>query len=208
MKDIEWFDKEEVKRCCKIKDTTYKMRLRKVPAKNKRLAKTERNSKLRLKRYSHITMIYKCFCPNGEPQVDNMKFLTAYLYSIDWNYFCNIIPGNCSPFDIKKKMEYLYKQLKKSDPSTLILSSTEKNPNDRYYHANFLIKTTLKRTEIQEYLNIVSEEKNFSATRYKIEEYNWSYGLDGVDYTLKDPTDGFLLNDKSIYPQSIYQSLN
>jgi hypothetical protein len=68
-------------------------------------------------------------------------------------------------------------------------NAIEKNPNNKYYHAHFLIDCAtdmLYLGDIEDKLAIICEPNTINESRIHIEEYDMKYDKDGAIYSSKE----------------------
>ena len=116
-----------------------------------------------------------------------------------WNYKGNIVPVKSSVNDIKHKMNYLFKRLKsypRNKNDLTMFYSIEKNPNNNYYHAHFLIdcaKDMIRIEDIKEVLELVSEPNTAKETRIYLKKYDLFFEKRGAVYATKEKNYGYEL---------------
>jgi hypothetical protein len=88
-------------------------------------------------------------------------------------------------------MRFLFGELKKQqieNNQLTLFYTVEKNPNDTYYHAHFLInceRDMIDQTDIECRLQIICEPNTKEFSRIHLEIYDSNYGKGGAFYSSK-----------------------
>ncbi len=87
-------------------------------------------------------------------------------------------------------MRFLFEELKQQmeEHRLTLFYTVEKNPNDNYYHAHFLInceRDMIDQTDIEGKLEIICEPNTKEYSRTYLETYDTNYGKGGAFYSTK-----------------------
>lgn len=200
----EWYNKNEILAKYPIGITTYKKRIKKLdnPIYKDYTRLVEKNlndcnlKKIQI-REIHASILNDLFGEVRLPNQKNISNVIKWVNNSNWNWFGDIVPCNSYPLELKGKMNFVFSQLKKlyKKYNLTIFYSIEKNTEDDYYHAHFVIKngfSGLSKKEIIEKLELICEKNTATETRIYLKPYDYNnYGTDGSSYTLKDLQYGY-----------------
>jgi hypothetical protein len=195
----EWYNKLDILHHFPIGITTYKRRIKKLNNPiyhpfTKLVRKKLNNSNLKYttERFIHYSILNDLFGNTRTPSIKDIRKLEKWVNNTSWDWFCNIIPSNTLPIELRNKMVYFFSQLKK-EPSlskTILFYTIEKNSEDEYYHCHFLLKTNGGETEkskIETLLSVICEENSKRETRIYIRPYNYDiFQNRGSKYSIKE----------------------
>jgi hypothetical protein len=195
----EWYNKVEILQIYPIGITTYKQRIKKLNTPQlsgyTRMARQilkESNLKMIEKREIHIEVLNELFGDVRVPDLKNISNVIKWVNNTKWDWFGDVIPSKSFPLELKGKMNYLFKQLKKKGGinKLILFYSIEKNTKDNYFHSHFLIKDEsckLSKEVLLECLELISEKNTAKEKRIYLEPYDYkNHGTNGSNYTLKD----------------------
>jgi hypothetical protein len=115
-----------------------------------------------------------------------------YIGTTNWGIIGNIVPVSSTVYELVKKMEFVFCELKKLDKKLILFYSIEPNPKDKYFHAHFLMNTNLSINVIKEFLSLICDNNTPYEKRIFIEKYNYlDHQFSGSFYSFKTST-----NDK------------
>ena len=194
-----WYNKSDILNIFPIGITTYKKRIKKLNNSiyqpfTKLVRKKLNNSNLRYttERLIHYSILNDLFGNTRTPSLKDVSKLEKWINNTKWNWFCNIIPSNTFPIELRSKMNYFFSQLKKETSlnNTILFYTIEKNSEDDYYHCHFLLKTNGDeniKSKIETLLNDICEENSKKETRIYIRPYNYDlFQNRGSKYSTKD----------------------
>jgi hypothetical protein len=194
-----WYSKDEIMELLPIGVSTYKKRIKVLESPfysgyTKMVSKELTNSNLKQvnQRLIKGIVIPEIFGNIRMPSLYNRKKISQWIELLDWDWFCNIVPSNCYPIELKSKMEYFYKRLKDKNGQKHMLQifySIERNTADPFFHCHFLIRSSNKELcyqDILKILNDISEENSKNVKRIFLKPYDYKkHGNSGVSYTNK-----------------------
>ena len=102
------------------------------------------------------------------------------------NYFGDIVPGSSNVDDLIDKMRFIFNELKnlQMEKNQLILFyAIEKNTEDKYYHAHFLIdcaRDMLVAEDIEDKLELICDPNSYKEGRIYIKEYDLKFDKGGA----------------------------
>ena len=113
----EWYTKNDILNEYPIGVSTYKKRIKilsdiKYSPYTKLIKKEFPNNNL-TERIIHYRLLDELFGTIRVPDKANSKKVFKWVKNNNWNWFCNIIPSHTNACELKWKMEYFFKQLKK-----------------------------------------------------------------------------------------------
>lgn len=189
MQTKEWFNKKEILEIYPISSTTYKTRLKNIDPTKTKFTSSKTGSPTRLIHHSHLDDLFR---KRKKLSSKEFNLTIKWVRNHYWNYFGNVVPVSSSIEDLKMKMRFLFKELKKlqmGKNQITLYYAIEKNPNDKYYHAHFLIdcaKDMLVLGDIEDKLAIICEPNTINESRIYLEEYDMKYDKDGAIYSSKE----------------------
>lgn len=184
----EWYSKTDIINIYPISNSTYKKRIKNLDPKFTKFIKSNSGSPSRL---IHHSIIDDLFRKRRRLSSKENNQIIKWVRNHHWNYFGDIVPGSSNIDDLKGKMNYFFGELKKTQmfkKELTLFYSIEKNSNDKYYHAHFLIeceKDMLDMKDIINLLEIICEANNNKETRIYLKKYNLKFGKSGAIYNSK-----------------------
>lgn len=198
MLNKEWYTKEDILNIYPISISTYKKRLKTLKDLTKtKFIKSKRGSDTRLIHHSIMDELFRNRRRLSKYEEDSKTI--KWVNNHYWNYKGNIVPVKSSVNDIKHKMNYLFKRLKsypRNKNDLTMFYSIERNTNDKYYHAHFLIdcaKDMIRIEDIKEVLELVSEPNTAKETRIYLKKYDLFFEKRGAVYATKEKNYGYEL---------------
>lgn len=199
MLNKQWYNKQEILNIYPISISTYKRRIKNIPPTKTKIVKTERGTPLRL---IHESILDEVFRERRRlTKKEKETKIIRYVNNHYWNYKGNIVPVNGTINNIKAVMRFIFsllQQRQKEKGHLSLFYSIEKNPNDNYYHAHFLIdcaKDMIRIEDIKEVLGLVSESNTAKETRIYLKKYDLFFEKRGAVYATKEKNYGYELLD-------------
>mgnify|MGYP001046171775 CR=1 FL=1 len=196
----EWYTKEDILNIYPISISTYKKRLKTLKDLTKtKFIKSTRGSDTRLIHHSIIDELFR-----GRRRLNLKEKEDKTIKWVNNHYWCykgNIVPVKGTIANITAKMRFIYEILQKQQKTKghlTLFYSIEKNPNDKYYHAHFLIdcaKDMIRMEYIEEVLGLVCEPNTAKETRIYLKKYDLFYDKRGAIYATKEENYGYQLLD-------------
>lgn len=194
-----WYNKVEIMDIFPIGITTYKNRIRrlkniKYSPYTKMITKSLVGSNLKKveERLIHGSVLPELFGDIRLPNIYDKEKIGKWILNKNWEWFCNIVPCNSYPIELKSKMEFFHKKLKEllgCKSKIDIFYSIEENTNDPYYHCHFLIKSKpsiLSVDQLIPLLEMTTEENNRKEKRIFVAPYDkGKYQNRGISYSNK-----------------------
>ena len=184
----QWYTKKEILELYPISNSTYKTRIKNIDTSKTKFIPSVVGSP---KRLIHVSELDNLFRQRRKLSKRDYKQTIKWVRNHNWDYIGNIVPVSSSIEDLKHKMRFLFEELKNQqiENNQLTLFYTiEKNPNDNYYHAHFLInceRDMIDHTEIINKLEIICEPNTKQCSRIHIETYDNKFGKGGAFYFSK-----------------------
>lgn len=195
----EWYNREDILSLYPIGITTYKQRIKKLNTSElsgytRMIIKPLNNSNLKTiqVREIHGSIINELFGYVRVPNIYNTSHVKKWVNNFSWDWFGNIVPCKTYPNELKSKMNFLFRKLKKKckGGNVTLFYSIEKNTKDSYFHSHFLIKDDLSCLDseiITSQLELVCDKNNATDKRIYLVPYDYqNHGANGSNYTLKD----------------------
>lgn len=184
----QWYTKKEILELYPISNSTYKTRIKNIDTyKTKFIPSTVGSPK----RLIHVSELDNLFRQRRRLSKRDYKQTIKWVRNHNWDYIGNIVPVSSSIEDLKNKMRFLFGELKNQqiEKNQLTLFYTvEKNPNDNYYHAHFLInceRDMIDQTDIKSKIEIICEPNTKEFSRIHLEMYATTFGKGGAFYSSK-----------------------
>lgn len=185
----EWYEKNEILKLYPISSATYKKRIKSIDPVKTKFIKSKSGSPTRLIHHSVLDELFRKRRRLSSKEYDQtIKWVRNHY----WNFIGNIVPVSSTVADLKSKMRFLFDELKSLQMNTnqiTLYYAIEKNPNDKYYHAHFLIdcaRDMLNLGDIEDILAIICEPNTINESRIHIEEYDIKFDKDGAIYSSKE----------------------
>ena len=189
MRTNEWYNKKEILKVYPISSSTYKKRIKNIDSSKTKFITSKSGSPTRL---IHHSILDELFRKRRRLSTKEYKQTIKWVRNHYWTFIGNIVPVNSSIDDLKNKMRFLFDELKtlqmEKNQITLYFA-IEKNPNDNYYHAHFLIdcaRDMLNLGDFEDKLAIICEPNTINESRIHIEEYDMKYDKGGAIYNSKE----------------------
>ena len=185
----EWNTKKDILKTYPISTSTYKKRIKDIDPTKTKFIKSKTGSPTRL---IHHSVIDELFRQRRRLSPKEYKQTIKWVRIHYWNYFGDIVPVSSTIEDLKSKMRLLFKELKKlqmEEKQLNLFYAIEKNTNDEYYHAHFLIdcaRDMLLKKDLFNLLEIVCEPNTNKETRIYLKRYDLSYEKRGAIYNSKE----------------------
>lgn len=185
----EWYNKKEILELYPISIATYKKRIKNIDPSKTKFITSKSGSPTRL---IHHSILDELFRKRRRLSSKEFDLTIRWVRNHYWNFIGNIVPVSSSIDDLKNKMRFLFDELKELQMETnqiTLYYAIEKNSNDKYYHAHFLIdcaRDMLNLGEIKDKLEIICEPNTINESRIHLEEYNMEYDKDGAIYSSKE----------------------
>jgi hypothetical protein len=182
---IKWYNKKDILTIFPITERTYFRRIKNLPDYIRTQIKKNKKGKPSL--YIHYQDLNKVFELKRNPKdISNTLFKRKFIGTKKWDFIGNIVPKGAKSKDIQYKMKFLFEELKLQDKSVELFYSCEANKNDKNVHSHFLIKSVLKKNQIQEILELICDANDKEETRIYLKGYDFdSYHYSGSFYTFK-----------------------
>ena len=185
----EWNNKKEILKIYPISSSTYKKRIKNIDPTKTKFIKSKVGSPTRLIHHSVLDELFRKRRRLSSKEYDQtIKWVRNHY----WNYFGDIVPGSSNVDDLIDKMRFIFNELKnlQMEKNQLTLFySIEKNPEDKYYHAHFLIdcaRDMLVTEDIEDKLELICDPNSYKEGRIYIKEYDLSYEKGGAIYSSKE----------------------
>ena len=184
----QWYTKKEILELYPISNSTYKSRIKNIDSSKTKFVPSVVGSP---KRLIHVSELDNLFRQRRRLSIRDYKQTIKWVRNHSWNYIGNIVPVSSTIEDLKHKMKFLFEELKKQqieNNQLTLFYAIEKNPNDNYYHAHFLInceRDMIDQTDIEGILEIICEPNSKEYSRIYLETYDSHYGKGGAFYSSK-----------------------
>ena len=135
----EWNNKNEILKLYPISSATYKKRIKNIDPIKTKFITSKSGSPTRL---IHHSVLDDLFRKRRRLSKKEYEQTIKWVRNHYWNYFGDIVPGSSNVNDLIDKMRFIFNELKnlQMEKNQLTLFyAIEKNPEDKYYHAHFLI---------------------------------------------------------------------
>jgi hypothetical protein len=199
-----WYSRQDIMNIYPIGISTYKKRIKllgshELSGYTRLINLTIPNSNLKSikKREIHRDILETLFSKRRIPSKSNIPEIIKWVCNFKWDWFGVVIPCNSYPIELKGKMNYLSKQLRKICKKKMItlFYSIEKNKYDEYYHCHFLISDELNELTsnmINKQLELIAEPNTKSESRIYLKKYDHiKHGNNGSRYSMKMLEFGF-----------------
>ena len=189
MQTKEWYNKKEILNIYPISTATYKKRIKDIDPSKTKFIPSKTGSPSRL---IHHSILDELFRKRRRLSTKEYKQTIKWVRNHYWTFIGNIVPVSSSIEDLKNKMRFLFDELKtlqmENNQITLYFA-IEKNSNDKYYHAHFLIdcaRDMLNLGDVKDKLAIICEPNTINESRIHLEQYDMKYDKDGAIYSSKE----------------------
>ena len=185
----EWYTKNEILKLYPISSSTYKQRIKNLEPTKTKFITSKSGSPTR---YIHHSVLDELFRKRRRLSSKEFEQTIKWVRNHYWNYFGDIFPGSSNVDDLIDKMRFIFNELKnlQMEKNQLTLFyAIEKNPDDKYYHAHFLIdcaRDMLVAEDIEDKLELICDPNSYKEGRIYIKEYDLSYEKRGAIYNSKE----------------------
>ena len=197
MPNKQWYNKQEILNIYPISISTYKRRIKNIPPTKTKIVKTERGTPLRL---IHESILDEVFRERRRlTKKEKETKIIRYVNNHYWSYKGNIVPVNGTIKNIKAVMKFFFdllQQHQKNKRDLTLFYSIEKNPNDKYYHAHFLIDCRgdmIEKKKVMDTLKLLCDNNTPGETRIYLKKYDLFYDKRGAEYATKEENYGYQL---------------
>jgi hypothetical protein len=185
----EWYNKKEILEIYPISIATYKKRIKDINPTKTKLITSKSGSPTRL---IHHSVLDDLFRKRRRLSKKEYEQTIKWVRNHYWNYFGDVVPGSSNVDDLIDKMRFIFKELKnlQMEKNQLILFyAIEKNTEDKYYHAHFLIdcaRDMLVAEDIEYKLEFICDPNSYKEGRIYLKEYDLTYEKGGAIYNSKE----------------------
>ena len=189
MLNKQWYNKKEILEIYPLSIATYKKRIKNIDPTHTKFITSKSGSPTRL---IHHSVLDDLFRKRRRLSKKEYEQTIKWVRNHYWNYFGDIVPGSSNVDDLINKMRFIFNELKnlQMEKNQLILFyAIEKNPEDKYYHAHFLIdcaKDMLVAEDIEDKLELICDPNSYKEGRIYIKEYDLTYEKGGAIYNSKE----------------------
>lgn len=185
----QWYNKKEILEIYPLSIATYKKRIKNIDPTKTKFITSKSGSPTR---YIHHSVIDELFRKRRRLSKKEYEQTIKWVRNHYWNYFGDVVPGSSNVDDLIDKMRFIFKELQnlQMEKNQLILFyAIEKNPEDNYYHAHFLIdcaRDMLVAEDIEDKLELICDPNSYKEGRIYIKEYNLKFEKGGAIYNSKE----------------------
>ena len=185
----EWYTKNEILKLYPISSSTYKQRIKNIDPTKTKFITSKSGSPTR---YIHHSLLDDLFRKRRRLSSKEFEQTIKWVRNHHWNYFGDVVPGSSNVDDLINKMRFIFNELKnlQMEKNQLILFyAIEKNTEDKYYHAHFLIdcaKDMLVAEDIEDKLELICDPNSYKEGRIYIKEYDLKFEKGGAIYNSKE----------------------
>jgi hypothetical protein len=185
----EWYNKKEILEIYPLSTATYKKRIKNIDPTKTKFITSKSGSPTR---YIHHSVVDELFRKRRRLSKKEYEQTIKWVRNHYWNYFGDIVPGSSNVDDLIDKMRFIFNELKnlQMEKNQLTLFyAIEKNTEDKYYHAHFLIdcaRDMLVAEDIEDKLELICDPNSYKEGRIYIKEYDLSYEKGGAIYNSKE----------------------
>jgi NAD(P)H-dependent flavin oxidoreductase YrpB (nitropropane dioxygenase family) len=189
MQTKEWKTKKEILKIYPISSSTYKKRIKNIDSSKTKFTSSKTGSPTRL---IHHSILDELFRKRRRLSSKEYKQTIKWVRNHHWNYFGDVVPGSSNVEDIINNMRYFYNKLKElqmEKNQLTLFYAIEKNTEDKYYHAHFLIdcaRDMLVAEDIEDKLELICDPNTNKEKRIYIKEYDLRYEKGGAIYNSKE----------------------
>ena len=189
MLNKQWYNKKEILELYPISTATYKKRIKNIDSTKTKFITSKSGSPTR---YIHHSVLDELFRKRRRLSPKEFDLTIKWVRNHYWNYFGDIVPGSSNVDDLIDKMRFIFNELKnlQMEKNQLTLFyAIEKNPDDKYYHAHFLIdcaKDMLVIEDIEDKLELICDPNSYKEGRIYLKEYDLTYEKGGAIYNSKE----------------------
>jgi hypothetical protein len=185
----EWNTKKDILETYPISSATYKKRIKDIDPTKTKFIPYKSGSPTRL---IHHSILDELFRKRRRLSLKEFKQTIKWVRNHHWNYFGDVVPGSSNVEDIINNMRYFYNKLKElqmEKNQLTLFYAIEKNTEDKYYHAHFLIdcaKDMLVTEDIEDKLELICDPNTNKEKRIYIKEYDLKFDKGGAIYNSKE----------------------
>ena len=189
MLNKQWYNKKEILELYPISTATYKKRIKNIDPTKTKFITSKSGSPTR---YIHHSILDELFRKRRRLSSKEFEQTIKWVRNHYWNYFGDIVPGSSNVDDLIDKMRFIFNELKnlQMEKNQLTLFyAIEKNPDDKYYHAHFLIdcaRDMLVAEDIEDKLELICDPNSYKEGRIYLKEYDLTYEKGGAIYNSKE----------------------
>ena len=189
MLNEQWYNKKELLELYPISTATYKKRIKNIDPTKTKFITSKSGSPTR---YIHHSVLDELFRKRRRLSSKEFEQTIKWVRNHYWNYFGDIVPVSSNVDDLIDKMRFIFNELKnlQMEKNQLTLFyAIEKNTEDKYYHAHFLIdcaRDMLVLGDIEDKLELICDPNSYKEGRIYIKEYDLSYDKAGAIYNSKE----------------------
>ncbi len=189
MLNKQWYNKKEILELYPLSIATYKKRIKNIDPFKTKFISSKSGSPTRL---IHHTILDELFRKRRRLSSKEFDLTIRWVRNHYWNFIGNIVPVSSSIDDLKNKMRFLFDELKElqmEKNQITLYYAIEKNSNDKFYHAHFLIdcaRDMINLGDIEDKLAIICEPNTINESRIYLEEYDVKFDKDGAIYSSKE----------------------
>ena len=189
MLNEQWYNKKELLELYPISTATYKKRIKNIDPTKTKFITSKSGSPTR---YIHHSVLDELFRKRRRLSSKEFEQTIKWVRNHYWNYFGDIVPGSSNVDDLIDKMRFIFNELKnlQMEKNQLTLFyAIEKNTEDKYYHAHFLIdcaRDMLVLGDIEDKLELICDPNSYKEGRIYIKEYDLTYDKGGAIYNSKE----------------------
>lgn len=184
----EWYNKSDILNLFPIKETTYKLRIKKIPPDKTRFVKSIKGKETREIHYSILDELFNKRRKLSSIEKTKLGHTIKWVNNNNWNYFCNIKPEKATIEENVEKMKLLFEKLSIIKKDITFFYSIEKNTKNNYYHSHFLIdcrEDMVSEEEIAIILEYLVEPNTKRETKNYVVPYDIKFGKKGAIYSTK-----------------------
>ncbi len=189
MQTKEWNTKKDILDTYPISSATYKKRIKNIDPTKTKFIPSKVGSPTRL---IHHSILDELFRKRRRLSSKEFELTIKWVRNHYWNYFGDVVPGSSNVEDLIHKMRYFYNKLKElqmEKNQLTLFYAIEKNTEDKYYHAHFLIdcaRDMLVAEDIEDKLELICDPNTNKEKRIYIKEYDLRYEKGGAIYNSKE----------------------
>ena len=189
MLNKQWYNKKEILETYPISLATYKKRIKNIDQTKTKFITSKSGSPTRL---IHHSILDDLFRKRRRLSKKEYEQTIKWVRNHYWNYFGDIVPGSSNVDDLIDKMRFIFNELKNlqmENNQLTLFYAIEKNPDDKYYHAHFLVdcaRDMLVAEDIEDKLELICDPNSYKEGRIYLKEYDLTYEKGGAIYNSKE----------------------
>ena len=131
----EWFNKQDILNLYPIQETTYKLRIKNIPADKTRFVKSIKGKETREIHYSILDELFNKRRKLSNTEKRKLGYITKWVNNHKWDYFGNIKPEKATIDENVAKMKLLFNKLSNLNKDIIFFYSIEMNTiNNLFQH--------------------------------------------------------------------------